>query len=248
MSYEFYGAQYAGNVVKILKNGEFYYSVIATSYSVSVIARHEAIQAILGIHIIFPGSLHTPGWPLSSLHSDSSFSSRWQSTILYNFLMQNPKILLSTNLWDITIELFPKSAPKAVENFSGLVKQWYYDGIIFHRVIRDFMIQSGDPTGTGRWGKSLWFRPFEDEFDRELTHKKWVLSMANAGRNTNGSQFFIVTSEDASFLDGKHSIFGHVIEGMDIVDEIERLPVDGQDKPKMEAKIVKATLFLWIQD
>lgn len=157
--------------------------------------------------------------------------------------MSNPKILLSTNLWDITIELFPESAPKAVENFSGLVKQWYYDGIIFHRVIRDFMIQSWDPTGTGRGGKSLWFRPFEDEFDASLTHKKWILSMANAGRNTNGSQFFIVTTEDASFLDGKHSIFGHVSEGMDIVDEIERLPVDGQDKPKIEAKILKATLL-----
>ena len=156
----------------------------------------------------------------------------------------NPKILLSTNFGDITIELFPQSAPKAVENFIGLAKQGYYDGIIFHRVIRDFMIQGGDPTGTGRGGKSLWFRPFEDEFDRNLTHKRGVISMANAGRNTNGSQFFIVTTEDASFLDGKHSIFGQVIEGMDVVDEIERLPVDGNDRPKMEAKIEKATILL----
>lgn len=153
----------------------------------------------------------------------------------------NSKILLSTNFGDITIELFPQSAPKAVENFIGLAKQGYYDGIIFHRVIRDFMIQGGDPTGTGRGGKSLWFRPFEDEFDRNLTHKRGVISMANAGRNTNGSQFFIVTTEDASFLDGKHSIFGQVIEGMDVVDEIERLPVDGNDRPKMEAKIENAT-------
>lgn len=155
--------------------------------------------------------------------------------------MSNPKILLSTNFGDITIELFPQSAPKAVENFIGLVKQGYYDGIIFHRVIRDFMIQGGDPTGTGRGGKSLWHRAFEDEFDRNLTHKRGVISMANAGRNTNGSQFFIVTTEDASFLDGKHSIFGQVIEGMNVVDEIERLPVDGNDRPKMEAKIEKAT-------
>lgn len=157
--------------------------------------------------------------------------------------MSNPKIKLETNFGDIVLELFPESAPKAVENFVGLAKQWYYDGIIFHRVIRDFMIQWGDPTGTGRGGKSLWFRAFEDEFDRALTHKRGVISMANAGRNTNGSQFFIVTTEDASFLDGKHSIFGQVVEGMDTVDEIERLPVDGNDKPKMEAKIEKAIVL-----
>jgi cyclophilin family peptidyl-prolyl cis-trans isomerase len=154
----------------------------------------------------------------------------------------NPKIKLETNFGDIVIELFPQSAPKAVENFVGLAKSWYYDGIIFHRVIRDFMIQWGDPTGTGRGGKSLWHRAFEDEFDRALTHKRGVISMANAGRNTNGSQFFIVTTEDASFLDGKHSIFGHVVEGMDTVDQIESLPVDGNDRPKMEAKIIRATL------
>lgn len=158
--------------------------------------------------------------------------------------MQNPKILLSTTLGDITLELFPAAAPKAVENFVGLTEKGYYDGIIFHRVIRDFMIQWGDPTGTGRGGKSLWHRAFEDEFlDDTLTHKKSVISMANAGRNTNGSQFFIVTAEDASFLDRKHTIFGHVIEGMSVVEDIERLPVDGQDKPKMEAKIITAKVL-----
>jgi cyclophilin family peptidyl-prolyl cis-trans isomerase len=158
--------------------------------------------------------------------------------------MSNPKILLSTTLGDITLELFPAAAPKAVENFVGLTEKGYYDGIIFHRVIRDFMIQWGDPTGTGRGGKSLWHRAFEDEFlDDTLTHKKGVISMANAGRNTNGSQFFIVTAEDASFLDRKHTIFGHVIEGMSVVEDIERLPVDGQDKPKMEAKIITAKVL-----
>lgn len=162
---------------------------------------------------------------------------------LYTAHMQHPKILLSTNLGDITLELYPQSAPKAVENFIWLVKEGYYDGVIFHRVIRDFMIQWGDPTGTGRGGKSLWHRPFEDEFDDTLTHERGVLSMANAGRNTNGSQFFIVTTEDASFLDRKHTIFGRVVEGMDVVDDIERLPTDNNDKPKMEVKIEKASVI-----
>lgn len=88
----------------------------------------------------------------------------------------------------------------------------------------------------------MWFRPFEDEFDESPTHKRGTLSMANAGRNTNGSQFFIVTTPDAGFLDGKHTIFGQVIDGMDVVDEIERLPTDNQDRPKMEAKIEKGKL------
>lgn len=158
--------------------------------------------------------------------------------------MENPKIKFETNFGEIILELFPQSAPKAVENFLWLTKQGYYDGIIFHRVIRDFMIQWGDPTGTGRGGKSLWFRPFADEFDRNLTHKRGVLSMANAGRNTNGSQFFIVTTDEEYIhkLDGVHTIFGQVIAGMEVVDEIEHLPVDGNDRPKMEAKIEKATV------
>lgn len=159
--------------------------------------------------------------------------------------MPNPKILLSTNLWDITLELFPEAAPNAVENFVSLTTQWYYDGIIFHRVIRDFMIQWGDPTGTGSGGKSMWMRNFEDEFsDKSLTHKKWIISMANAGKNTNGSQFFIVTAKDASFLDGKHTIFGHVVEGMDIVEKIESSDTDRNDKPKEEVKIMKASVII----
>lgn len=99
------------------------------------------------------------------------------------------------------------------------------------------MIQSGDPSGTGYGGKSKWFRPFEDEFSDQVTHVRGVLSMANAGKNTNGSQFFIVTAEDASFLDRKHTIFGHVIAGMETVDEIERIPTDGNDRPQIEAVI-----------
>jgi cyclophilin family peptidyl-prolyl cis-trans isomerase len=156
----------------------------------------------------------------------------------------NPKILLSTTLWDITLELFPAAAPKAVENFVGLTEKWYYDGIIFHRVIRDFMIQCGDPTGTGSGGKSIWMRAFEDEFlDPELTHKKGVISMANAGPGTNGSQFFIVTAEDASFLDRKHTIFGHVISGMDVVESIEASKTDRGDRPLDEVRIIRANII-----
>lgn len=156
----------------------------------------------------------------------------------------NPKVKLSTNFGDIILELYPTAAPKAVENFVGLTEKGYYDGIIFHRVIRDFMIQWGDPTGTGRGGKSLWHRAFEDEFlDPDLTHVKWVISMANAGRNTNGSQFFIVTADDASFLDRKHTIFGHVVEGMDIVEKIESSATDRNDKPKDEVKIITAKVL-----
>ncbi len=158
--------------------------------------------------------------------------------------MSNPQILLSTNYGDITLELFPESAPKAVENFIGLTEKWYYDGIIFHRVIRDFMIQWGDPTGTGSGGKSIWMRAFEDEFsDTTLTHRKGVISMANAGPGTNGSQFFIVTAEDASFLDRKHTIFGHVIEGIEIVEKIEASETDRSDRPLEEVKIITATVL-----
>lgn len=157
--------------------------------------------------------------------------------------MSNPTVILSTNLGDITLELYPEHAPKAVENFVGLAKQGYYDGIIFHRVIKDFMIQWGDPTGTGSGGKSLWFKAFEDEFTDKLTHTRGMLSMANAGRNTNGSQFFIVTSQDASFLDRKHTLFGKVIEGMEVVDAIEASETDRNDRPLKEVKIEKATVL-----
>lgn len=157
--------------------------------------------------------------------------------------MANPQVKMITNFGDITFELFPEFAPKAVENFIGLSKNGYYDGVIFHRVIRDFMIQGGDPTGTGMGGKSIWNKNFEDEFTFSLTHKRGMLSMANAGRNTNGSQFFIVTMDDASFLDRKHTIFGHVIAGMETVDDIERLPTNHNDRPKMDAVIEKMEII-----
>jgi cyclophilin family peptidyl-prolyl cis-trans isomerase len=133
--------------------------------------------------------------------------------------------------------MYPQYAPRTVENFATHCKNGYYDGIIFHRVIPGFMIQGGDPTGTGMGGKSIWGSKFEDEFAPELTHTRGVISMANAGRNTNGSQFFIVTA-DATFLDRKHSIYGRVLHGMDIVDAIEAVDTDRNDRPKTDIKIV----------
>lgn len=150
-----------------------------------------------------------------------------------------PTAKMFTNFGEIAFEFYPEYAPKAVENFLTHAKNGYYNGVIFHRVIRDFMIQGGDPTGTGMGGNSIWNRKFDDEFTFELSHTRGMLSMANAGRNTNGSQFFIVTTEDASFLDRKHTIFGKVIDGMEVVDDIERLPTDAHDRPQMEVIIEK---------
>jgi len=136
-----------------------------------------------------------------------------------------------TNEGDFEIELFATKVPKTVENFVGLATTGKYDNIIFHRVIPQFMIQGGDPTGTGRGGESFWGGKFEDEFDTSLHHDKaGILSMANAGPGTNGSQFFI-TLIPTPWLDGKHSIFGEVISGMDVVNSIGDTKTGGMDKP-----------------
>lgn len=150
--------------------------------------------------------------------------------------------ILETNKGTIKIKLFPKKAPKTVENFIGLIEKGYYDGIIFHRVIPDFMIQGGDPTGTGMGGESLWGGKFEDEFNPDLKNIRGALSMANAGPNTNGSQFFIVHAEATPWLDGHHTVFGQVIEGMEVVDAIANAERDGQDKPVQEIKMEKVTM------
>ena len=140
---------------------------------------------------------------------------------------------LHTNHGAIEIELFDDDAPKTVENFKKLAGDGFYDGLIFHRVIKDFMIQGGDPQGTGTGGPGY---TFEDEFN---DHKvvRGALAMANAGPNTNGSQFFIVTREDASWLDGKHTVFGRVVDGMDVVDRMEAAETDARDKPVDEIRI-----------
>ena len=145
---------------------------------------------------------------------------------------------ISTNHGDITIELFDDAAPKTVENFKKLAKDGFYDGLVFHRVIRDFMIQGGCPQGTGTGGPGY---QFEDEFNDHKV-QRGALAMANAGPNTNGSQFFIVTTGAAPWLDGKHTVFGEVTAGMGVVDQIERLPTDGRDKPKDDAKMEKVTV------
>ena len=139
--------------------------------------------------------------------------------------------VINTNMGTIEIELFADKTPKTVENFVGLANKGFYDGIIFHRVIADFMLQGGDPTGTGRGGESLWGKSFEDEFVSELRHDvPGILSMANSGPNTNGSQFFI-TLVPTPWLDGKHTIFGKVINGMNVVDDIGKVKTGPGDKP-----------------
>lgn len=150
------------------------------------------------------------------------------------------KVVLETNQGNIVLALFPDIAPKTVENFEGLVKKGYYDGIIFHRVIKGFMIQSGDPTGTGRGGESLWGEPFEDEFKPGvLFDRSGLLAMANRGRNTNGSQFFI-TTKPTYWLNGRHTIFGEVEEGFDVVYKIENMKTSKEDKPMEDIVILKA--------
>ena len=174
---------------------------------------------------------------------------------------------INTTMGTIKVKLFPEAAPKAVENFTTHAKNGYYDGIIFHRVIKDFMIQGGDPTGTGCGGKSIWGDTFEDEFTPELHNLCGALSMANAGPRTNGSQFFIVqlSSVDSSllsqmkkmpeefppecvenysklggtpWLDYHHTVFGQVYDGMDVVNEIANVRVGFQDKPVEDVKII----------
>jgi len=155
-------------------------------------------------------------------------------------IKEKPVVILETNRGNISLELFPDIAPKATENFLGLVKQGYYDGGIFHRVITGFMIQGGDPTGTGRGGESIWKANFEDEIDPEKTfNQSGLLAMANAGPNTNGSQFFI-TVAPTPWLNGKHTIFGHVIEGYSIVKDIEASPVSADHRPLTNQKIIRA--------
>ena len=142
---------------------------------------------------------------------------------------------MKTTQGDITIELFDGDAPKTVQNFKDLAAKGFYDGLTFHRIIKDFMVQGGCPQGTGTGGPGY---SFEDEFN---DHKvvRGALAMANSGPNTNGSQFFIVTTGAAPWLDGKHTVFGEVTAGLGVVDVIERLPTDRQDRPQEDAKIVE---------
>ena len=149
-------------------------------------------------------------------------------------------IILETNQGIIEIKLMPDVAPKACENFIKLTEKGYYNGIIFHRVIKDFMIQTGDPTGTGRGGSSVWGSPFEDEVRADIRFDKaGLLAMANSGPNTNGSQIFI-TTKPTPWLNMRHTIFGEVVSGYDIVQKIENQPTGSFDKPLSEQKIIRA--------
>ena len=181
-------------------------------------------------------------------------------------------VTFHTNFGDVKFLMFPEVAPKTVENFTTHAKESYYDGLIFHRVIDGFMIQGGDPTGTGRGGESIWGDAFEDEFSPEAHNFRGALSMANAGPDTNGSQFFIVQAGPVDermfpmlarqygvkldeetkakyaelggtpWLDNHHTVFGQVIEGMDVVDTIASQPVGYQDKPVKDIVIEKMTV------
>lgn len=179
-----------------------------------------------------------------------------------------PKATIKTNHGDIKIQFFEKQAPMTVENFVRLAKRDYYNGTTFHRVISDFMIQGGDPKGNGTGGQSIWGHPFEDEFSPELFNIRGAVSMANSGPNTNGSQFFIVENknmpkrfikqlEDAGYpkeiikaykqggtpwLDGRHTVFGQVIDGMNVVDEIAKVEKDANDKPVEDVVVEKITI------
>ena len=145
---------------------------------------------------------------------------------------------LHTNHGPIAIELYPDDAPQTVANFEKLAGDGFYDGVIFHRVIPDFMIQGGDPTGTGSGGPGY---QFEDEFN-ERKVARGALAMANAGPNTNGSQFFIVTADACPWLDGKHTVFGQVTDGMDVVDVISALDTDARDRPRTDVVIERVEL------
>ena len=182
---------------------------------------------------------------------------------------QGLKAIIKTNKGTIEVQLFEKLAAKTVKNFVELAKKGYYDGVTFHRVIPDFMIQGGDPTGTGRGGESIYGHPFEDEFSEQLFNFNGALSMANAGPNTNGSQFFIVSNEHVPanmidqmkmvgypqevidhykenggtpWLDHRHTVFGQVIKGMDVVQAISKVERDQMDKPKDDVVMEKVTI------
>ncbi|MBP7215936.1 MAG: peptidylprolyl isomerase [Candidatus Omnitrophica bacterium] len=156
--------------------------------------------------------------------------------------MESKIVVLETNQGNIEIQLMPDVAPKACENFQKLVEKGYYNGIIFHRVIKQFMIQGGDPTGTGTGGESIWGAPFADEVRKDVRFDKaGILAMANAGPNTNGSQFFI-TVAPTPWLNMRHTIFGKVIAGYDVVQKIENTATNPSDRPLSEQKIIKAFL------
>lgn len=180
------------------------------------------------------------GATLSSQLVSQAVQDALDKAALSSELERSDRVILQTNQGTIELLLYPDRAPKTVENFLALVEKGYYDGIIFHRVIPGFMIQGGDPTGTGRGGSSIWGKPFSDEFHPELRfNRPGLLAMANSGPNTNGSQFFITVAA-TPWLNDRHTIFGEVIGGYEVVEAIVNAPaVDSL--PREEQKILQAS-------
>lgn len=235
---------------------------------------------LIGTIAIVIGAVSSSSKTKVTSSSASAVPSGDNYTVLTGLEQLNPPAdgeeiaVLDTTMGTIKIRLFPQQAPLAVENFKGLINQGYYNGIIFHRVINGFMIQGGDPTGTGTGGESIWGQAFKDEYQRGLYNFRGALSMANAGSNTNGSQFFIVQTKNVKedslsaleqagvsseiiakyreiggtpHLDGGfgmhcHTVFGQVFEGMDVVDAIAAVEVDGSSKPLTDVVINTATI------
>ncbi len=180
-----------------------------------------------------PAAAFTPQTPLEKQLTEANLTALGKETKIV-------KIQIETDMGTIKADLYASEAPKTVENFVTLAKKGFYDGIIFHRVIPGFMIQTGDPTGTGTGGPGY---KFADEFSTKLKHDKpGIFSMANSGPNTNGSQFFI-TDVATPWLDGRHSIFGQVTEGIEIVKQIAAAPRDGRDKPLKQISMKKVTVI-----
>ncbi|XP_075072443.1 RING-type E3 ubiquitin-protein ligase PPIL2 isoform X3 [Mixophyes fleayi] len=168
-----------------------------------------------------------------------------EDTVRYQYVKKKGYVRLHTNKGDLNLELYCDKIPKTCENFIKLCKKNYYDGTIFHRSIRNFVIQGGDPTGTGTGGESYWGKPFKDEIKPNLTHTgRGVLSMANTGPNTNKSQFFI-TFRSCTYLDKKHTVFGRVVGGFDTLTAMENVDTDTKtDRPKEDIQIVSSTVFV----
>lgn len=183
----------------------------------------------------------TSTWTLNTNQTWATMKNEYQLAPLKN---DDVVAVLTTTNWTIKIKLFTEDAPKTTLNFIWLAKKWYYDWIIFHRVIKDFMIQWWDPAGTWTWWQSLYWSEFEDEFSDKLSNIKWAVSMANAWPDTNWSQFFI-NQKDNNFLDFKHSVFWQVVEWLDNVDKIASVKTDSNDKPVKEVKIIKAEIKVY---
>ena len=228
--------------------------------------KRAVIGVILGVCVFVAGCSVSARDTFKALSNDTVETVKVEKEEEKEYQFKKPKkgdtvATIKTNRGDIKVKLLKDIAPQAVENFVGLANKGYYNGVIFHRVIKDFMIQGGDPTGTGRGGTSIWEMPFEDEFSDKVHHFRGALSMANRGPNTNTSQFFIVQNEELEqglvkylrdlkydeellekykkyggtpHLDGKHTIFGQVYEGMDVVDDIADVEVSSYDNRPVE--------------